>query len=128
MATGTLTLDVSPDAGQRRKRLHVSPIPQHRRRVADGFDFVHAVREVKDRARPFSKKHRKYWLPVTGGMILLGFINVVVGMCTYDPPKRMSWLPRSQVTSWYSWIVFCGPPEGMSLPGDQGRYPGNVML
>lgn len=40
----------------------------------------------KDRARPFSRKHRRYWLPVTGGMLLIGAINVAIGMCTYDPP------------------------------------------
>ena len=39
---------------------------------------------VKDRARPFSRKHRKYWIPVTGGMILIGIINVALGYCTYS--------------------------------------------
>lgn len=39
----------------------------------------------KDRARPFSRKHRKYWVPVLGGMILIGIVNVVLGYCTYDP-------------------------------------------
>jgi len=41
---------------------------------------------AKDRARPFSRKHRKYWIPVTGGMILIGAINVGLGYCTYEPP------------------------------------------
>ncbi len=36
---------------------------------------------AKDRAAPFSRKHRKYWLPVTGGMVLIGFINVAISMC-----------------------------------------------
>ena len=39
---------------------------------------------AKDRARPFSKKHRRYWLPVTGGMLLICAINVGIGMCAYD--------------------------------------------
>jgi hypothetical protein len=39
---------------------------------------------AKDRARPFSKKHRLYWLTVTGGMLLIGAINVGIGMCAYD--------------------------------------------
>jgi hypothetical protein len=39
---------------------------------------------AKDRAAPFSKKHRRYWLPVTGGMILIGAINVGLGVCTYE--------------------------------------------
>lgn len=41
----------------------------------------------KDRARPFSRKHRRYWLPVTGGMILIGIINVAIGYCSYTRPS-----------------------------------------
>ena len=41
----------------------------------------------KDRARPFSKKHRRYWIPVTGGMVLIGIFNVILGYCTYSAPK-----------------------------------------
>lgn len=40
----------------------------------------------KDRAAPFSRKHRRYWLTVTGGMILIGLINVLIGYLTYDEP------------------------------------------
>ena len=40
---------------------------------------------AKDRAAPFSRKHRRYWIPVTGGMILIGVANLVVGMCSYTP-------------------------------------------
>jgi hypothetical protein len=40
----------------------------------------------KDRAAPFSRKHRRYWIPVTGGMILIGLINVAIGVCSYTPP------------------------------------------
>jgi hypothetical protein len=38
----------------------------------------------KDRARPFSRKHRKYWIPVTGGMILIGVINLALGFYAYQ--------------------------------------------
>jgi hypothetical protein len=41
----------------------------------------------KDRARPFSRKHRKYWIPVTGGMILIGVVNVIIGYCSYTRPS-----------------------------------------
>jgi hypothetical protein len=41
----------------------------------------------KDRARPFSRKHRKYWIPVTGGMVLIGVLNVVIGYCSYTRPS-----------------------------------------
>jgi hypothetical protein len=40
----------------------------------------------KDRAAPFSRKHRRYWLPVTGGMVLIGALNLAIGYCSYDPP------------------------------------------
>ena len=40
----------------------------------------------KDRAAPFSRKHRRYWLTVTGGMLLIGAINVVIGLMSYDAP------------------------------------------
>ena len=37
----------------------------------------------KDRAAPFSRKHRRYWIPVTGGMILIGVVNVAIGLASY---------------------------------------------
>ena len=46
----------------------------------------------KDRAAPFSRKHRRYWIPVTGGMLLIGVINVVIGVCSYSnppPPQKI---------------------------------------
>jgi hypothetical protein len=48
---------------------------------------------AKDRAAPFSKKHRRTWIPVTGGMILIGVINLLAGLYLYSnrprsaPPK-----------------------------------------
>ena len=47
---------------------------------------------AKDRAAPFSKKHRRYWIPVTGGMLLIAAINVGLGFCSYEeppPPERI---------------------------------------
>lgn len=40
---------------------------------------------AKDRARPFSRKHRRYWIPVTGGMLLIGAVNLGLGLCAYAP-------------------------------------------
>jgi hypothetical protein len=34
---------------------------------------------AKDRARPFSRKHRKYWLTITGGMVVIGTIDLLLG-------------------------------------------------
>lgn len=43
----------------------------------------------KDRAAPFSKKHLRTWLPVTGGMVLIGILNVAIGSWSYtEPPAR----------------------------------------
>jgi hypothetical protein len=39
---------------------------------------------VKDRAAPFSRKHRKTWIPITGGMILIGIINLSIGLYLYS--------------------------------------------
>jgi len=49
---------------------------------------------AEDRAAPFSRKHRRYWIPITGGMILIGVVNLALGFCTYDPgpsepPQRL---------------------------------------
>lgn len=43
---------------------------------------------AKDRARPFSRKHRKYWITVTGGMLFICGLNVAIGMCAYEPPRE----------------------------------------
>ena len=47
----------------------------------------------KDRAAPFSRKHRRYWLPVTGGMVAIGLLNIGIGLCSYPadraPPQRI---------------------------------------
>lgn len=42
----------------------------------------------KDRAAPFSRKHRRYWIPITGGMILIAIINLAIGFLSYDEPSQ----------------------------------------
>jgi len=34
---------------------------------------------VKDRAKPFDRKHRRYWLTTAGGMVLIMAINLALG-------------------------------------------------
>jgi hypothetical protein len=72
----------------------------------------------KDRARPFSRKHRKYWIPVTGGMLLIGAINVLIGLCSYKgiPPEPQ----RIELTL---------PPPGTGTDGtvNLGEVPAPVM-
>jgi hypothetical protein len=53
--------------------------------VRGGSALCYTIVVAKDRARPFSRKHRKYWLTVTGGMIVIGLLNVGIGVCVYDP-------------------------------------------
>ena len=43
---------------------------------------------TKDRAAPFSRKHRRYWIPVTGGMVAIGVLNVFIGLCSYSEPSQ----------------------------------------
>ena len=43
---------------------------------------------ARDRAKPFSRKHRRYWLTVTGGMILIMAVNVGLGFWLYDTKPR----------------------------------------
>jgi hypothetical protein len=42
---------------------------------------------TKDRAAPFSRKHKRYWIPVMGGMIVIGLINVLLGLSSYHAPE-----------------------------------------
>jgi hypothetical protein len=72
---------------------------------------------AKDRAAPFSRKHRKYWIPVTGGMLLIGAINVGLGFCSYrePPPTQRMELDIPGATP---------PPPGTLRPSD---LPAAVM-
>jgi hypothetical protein len=54
---------------------------------------------AKDRAAPFSRKHRSTWLPITGGMVLIGIINLGIGIYLYrsgpkDAPRTKPVEPR----------------------------------
>lgn len=78
---------------------------------------------AKDRARPFSRKHRRYWIPVTGGMILIGVINVALGLCVYkgapsDPQPIQLKIPQHDA-----------PPPPMDAGGSIGAHqlPAEVM-
>lgn len=61
----------------------------------------------KDRAAPFSRKHVRYWLPVTGGMLLIGALCLALGFCTYDPPP-----PEPQKIE-----LVIPPPSSSGAPG-----------
>lgn len=74
----------------------------------------------KDRAAPFSRKHRRYWIPVTGGMILIGGINLAIGVCTYSSPP-----PPPQPME----LHLPGQQTDVDVPGmmSPGMIPATVM-
>ena len=44
----------------------------------------------KDRARPFSRKHARYWLTAAGGMAFIMLVNLGLGLWFMnDPPTRL---------------------------------------
>jgi hypothetical protein len=88
----------------------------------------------KDRAAPFSRKHRKYWIPVTGGMLLIGALNIGLGFCSYKQSQDVE--PIKLVIPGRD----AGPAEAIdaantigpaALPGDvvrafTARYPQTI--
>jgi hypothetical protein len=56
---------------------------------------------VKDRAAPFSKKHRRYWVPVLGGMILIGVVNLAIGAYLYTHGPKDA--PRASGDAQHWW-------------------------
>ncbi len=75
---------------------------------------------AKDRARPFSRKHRKYWITVTGGMLLIGLLNVGIGMCAYKAPRT----PERIIPM----LPPAGTPAGAPLDTIRlGAIPADVM-
>jgi hypothetical protein len=70
----------------------------------------------KDRAAPFSRKHRLYWLTITGGMILIGILNVSLGFCI-APSEEAG--PRSAIMPVVpppSWVLDARPPAPTPTP------------
>ncbi len=62
---------------------------------------------AKDRARPFSRKHRRYWLTITGGMIVIGTINLALGVLLWPHSAEEHLPPKA--------IVFDVPQAGGTL-------------
>jgi len=51
---------------------------------------------AKDRARPFSRKHARYWLTAAGGMVVIMVANVVLGLWLYCSPDPTPPAPQYQ--------------------------------
>lgn len=59
---------------------------------------------AKDRAKPFSRKHARYWMTAAGGMVIIMVINVLLGFWLYKgdkPTKRTpSYHPIPPTPAW----------------------------
>jgi hypothetical protein len=80
------------------------------------------AKDRKDRARPFSKKHRRYWLTVTGGMLLIGAIDVCLGYLFWPhrpgddgPPEEIRY-DVPMVTGAWATLTDAGVPDAAALP------------
>lgn len=49
---------------------------------------------MKDRARPFSRKHFRYWMTAAGGMVIIMVINVAIGFWMWGRPEPRSPEPK----------------------------------
>jgi hypothetical protein len=71
---------------------------------------------VKDRASPFSRKHRRYWLTTAGGMVLIMSLNLGLGFglmrCKTDPPPKPDYRPIPPVV--------LPPDAGVDAAGEPG--------
>jgi hypothetical protein len=48
---------------------------------------VEGAAVVKDRSRPFSRKHFRYWMTAAGGMVIIMVINIGLGFWLYGRPE-----------------------------------------
>jgi hypothetical protein len=59
---------------------------------------------AKDRSRPFSRKHVRYWMTAAGGMVIIMVINVVLGFTLFDrdakTTRKPSYLPIPPIPAW----------------------------
>ena len=73
---------------------------------------------AKDRARPFSRKHRRYWLTVTGGMLVIGAIDLVLGYAFW-PHRDDEGLPPQAIR----YNVKQVPPDVDARPASDAPPP-----
>jgi hypothetical protein len=71
---------------------------------------------AKDRAAPFSRKHKRYWLPVTGGMVLIGVINTTIGLYLYAHRPKAAPRRAHYDASPFPVLIDAGVPADAQLP------------
>jgi hypothetical protein len=76
---------------------------------------------AKDRSRPFSRKHARYWLTAAGGMVVIMVINMVLGFTLFDSDRKTTTKPDYQpippVPAWAYDAAVDAPP---TPPSDAG--------
>lgn len=73
---------------------------------------------MKDRARPFSRKHFRYWMTAAGGMVIIMVVNVVLGFwLAGDRPAQQT--PKYRPIPESKLPVDAGVPD--SMPHDVER-------
>lgn len=80
---------------------------------------------MKDRAAPFSRKHRRTWMPVVIGMAIIGAINLALGIWLYlrtppdaprPPPGRPAWQSGAPAGEWSRDAAVPAPDASSAAP------------
>ena len=79
---------------------------------------------AKDRAAPFSRKHRRYWLTVTGMMVVIGAIDLALGFGFWPhrgdedgPPQPIKYEGVPQVKGEMARLIDAGvEPDASTTP------------
>ena len=70
---------------------------------------------AKDRAKPFSRKHVRYWMTAAGGMVIIMVINVALGFWLYKGEKPTQRKPAyHDIPPMPAWAIDAG------VDGDAG--------
>ncbi len=80
---------------------------------------------AKDRSRPFSRKHARYWMTAAGGMVIIMVVNVVLGFTLFDRDEKTKTVPAYQpippIPAWaYDAAVDAPHPNDLDAGVDAG--------
>jgi hypothetical protein len=77
---------------------------------------------AKDRSKPFSKKHVRYWMTAAGGMVIIMLVNIILGFALDDRDakrtRKPSYQPIPPVPAWAYDAAVDAPPT--DTPVDAG--------
>jgi len=78
---------------------------------------------VKDRARPFSRKHFRYWMTAAGGMVIIMAINIGLGFWLYGRKRPAEPAPHYLPVPEFGVDAGGTPPDAGDGPPDAGAAP-----